>query len=450
MTTDYELSEREIEIIRLVATGASNKEIAQGLFISPNTVKVHLRNIFAKLEVASRTEATLVAIREGWVTSPGNPIDSESDQDFPVDLDSDASPSEDQESPVSVGKVSGRRRLLTILAAVAILVVGIFYLTMTISRSNPAVTAVPPNQISQAETLARWESLSPLPQSLKGMAFARYEQAFYLMGGEHSEEPSREVWIYNINENTWENGQSLEKALWNIQAAVLGEKIYVPGGNTAFETVSRELLVYDPREDRWEQRAALPFGISDYCLAAFEGKLYLFGGWDGSSYSNQVLLYAPEDDEWIKFGEMPRAKAACSASVVGGKIHVFGGKNEDQVFDDHDLFVPQRYLQQEDAWEVAAKMPAARFGMESGVLADMIYVAGGLDAEENPLDLIQYFPPKDLWVSIDQPEQAVGVSPAVIPYETRLYILGGLLDGNTMNSHQVYQAVYTILVPIVR
>ena len=64
-----ELSEREQDILRLVATGAGNKQIAAQLFISTNTVKVHLRNIFAKIGATSRTEAAMTAIRLGLVQS---------------------------------------------------------------------------------------------------------------------------------------------------------------------------------------------------------------------------------------------------------------------------------------------------------------------------------------------------------------------------------------------
>ena len=61
------LTQREQEVLGLVATGASDKEIADALFISLNTVKSHVRNILAKLEVNSRREAARLARRRGLV-----------------------------------------------------------------------------------------------------------------------------------------------------------------------------------------------------------------------------------------------------------------------------------------------------------------------------------------------------------------------------------------------
>lgn len=61
------LTEREAEILRLVAGGLANKEIARRLSISEKTVKVRLNNVFSKLGVQSRTQATLHAIRAGMV-----------------------------------------------------------------------------------------------------------------------------------------------------------------------------------------------------------------------------------------------------------------------------------------------------------------------------------------------------------------------------------------------
>ncbi len=59
------LSEREVEVLRMVAQGKSNKQIADELVLSLGTVRAHLSNILGKLHLASRTQATLYALREG-------------------------------------------------------------------------------------------------------------------------------------------------------------------------------------------------------------------------------------------------------------------------------------------------------------------------------------------------------------------------------------------------
>ena len=62
------LTEREMEVLKMVTKGLSNKDIAEGLCLSVRTVQGHLANIFNKLRVSSRTEAVVHALKEGWVT----------------------------------------------------------------------------------------------------------------------------------------------------------------------------------------------------------------------------------------------------------------------------------------------------------------------------------------------------------------------------------------------
>lgn len=64
---DEGLGDREIAVLRLVAIGKANKEIARALSLSEETVKAHLKNIFAKLDVTDRTHAVTVAARRGII-----------------------------------------------------------------------------------------------------------------------------------------------------------------------------------------------------------------------------------------------------------------------------------------------------------------------------------------------------------------------------------------------
>jgi two-component system, NarL family, response regulator LiaR len=64
---DYDLTEREQEVLALLVAGLNNSEIAEKLVVSPSTIKSHVSNILAKFGVASRTEAAAIAVRQRLV-----------------------------------------------------------------------------------------------------------------------------------------------------------------------------------------------------------------------------------------------------------------------------------------------------------------------------------------------------------------------------------------------
>lgn len=73
-TTEESLTDRELDVLKLVATGLSNSEIAEHLVISERTVGAHISRILDKLRLTNRTQATLYALREGLVAPPTRPM----------------------------------------------------------------------------------------------------------------------------------------------------------------------------------------------------------------------------------------------------------------------------------------------------------------------------------------------------------------------------------------
>lgn len=447
MVEEVELSDREIEIIKLVATGASNKEIAKELVISPNTVKVHLRNIFSKLGVLSRTEATMTAIRMGLVDSPGTIVQQLEDEENIQKLSEQISQNLLLEKQSEYLKK--RNRSIVIGALMLILVLIGFITVREIFFNEPPASAFDPELIDQLSS-DRWTTIKSLQNGLSNMGFVRYENRFFLFGGEDNEGVQDDVWIYDIDNDDWSSGEKIPKAIKDIQAITIGEKIYVPGGLNDENVIEDTLWIYNPRSNTWETGMKLPFPISGYASVGFEGKIYLFGGFDGSQYLDSILLYDPEIDKWSVFGTISNPLAYASAAVVGGQIHLFGGKDNKDVLNTHYIYYPQRENSNEDPWEISAGLPEPRYGMNSIVLADMVYLAGGKNHNDEYLLPIQYLPPKDSWVEIDSPPVEIGFAPAVLPYETRLYVIGGYNSDGYSNQSLVYQAVYTILVPVVR
>ena len=66
------LTNRELEVLTLAAEGLANKQIAQRLWVTPKTIKFHLSNVFRKLDVSNRTEATRQAQRLGLLQVGGS------------------------------------------------------------------------------------------------------------------------------------------------------------------------------------------------------------------------------------------------------------------------------------------------------------------------------------------------------------------------------------------
>jgi len=71
---DSALTTRELEVLRLVAAGSTNGEIARTLWVTEQTVKFHLSNVYRKLEVGNRTEASHYAHVNGLLSTPARPV----------------------------------------------------------------------------------------------------------------------------------------------------------------------------------------------------------------------------------------------------------------------------------------------------------------------------------------------------------------------------------------
>ncbi len=451
------LSEREIEILRLVATGAANKEIARQLVISPNTVKVHLRNIFTKIGVASRTEATLYAVQTGLVSTGTNGAAKEyaaAGAPAAIAGDGETTPAvvPTQETPPLQ---SSRRRFrvwqvtgvaLLALVLIASMIAGLRLL------APPGIqpTVLDARQTSTAVHLTRWSKNADLPEARKGMGVAEYENAFYVIAGETSSGVDGSVLRFVAANHTWETLASKPTPVSNIQAALIGEKIYVPGGRLADGKATTVLEVYNPRQNTWEHKAPLPEPVSAYALAAFEGQLYLFGGKNGAQYLSTVYIYNPTEDRWEKGSPLSSPRAYAGATVTGGKIQVVGGFDGQHALSLNQAYFPARDASGEPAWEDFAPLPQARYAMGTVNLASILYLLGGLAENGKPAqpDALEYLIQSNQWSTFDSPPHKIGAYPALLASGNYIYLLGGQTSDGLSAANQSYQAIFTIAVPI--
>lgn len=412
-----DLSERELEILRLLATGLSNKEIAGQLFLSINTVKVHLRNIFTKINVQSRTEATLYAIQHGWVTVPG--AEAMSNGSTPPDAALPIGPAIAIEPPLPIGQ----RIALIALAVIVLLFAVIVGPRGSAQSGNQAqpFTDTPignPSIISQAGDTV-WQGQTQMPSARGRLAVASIGPRVMVIGGEAASGVTGLVEVYDTISQTWHNGQNKPTPVANISAVVVSNTVIVPGGYTAAGVPTSIVEAYDLISDIWTSLAPLPAPRFAYAMAALRNRVYVFGGWDGKSYVSTVFIYDPATNRWTTGAPLPLARGFSGAVALNDAIYVIGGYADGLEFNRCD-----RYLPAQDRWEECAPMTVARGGLGLVTVAGRLYAIGGgwtgyLTFNE------RYDPQANTWSVVPTPFTGQWRGMGVTTIGNDIYALGG-------------------------
>ena len=467
MTNDVpQISEREREILRLVAMGATNQQIAQQLHISINTVKVHLRNIFDKIGVASRTEATVCAIRLGLVqlesqpkvvaSVPGDPphepepppsetpaaavmFDEESlSSALAQTTDLDGAKTRVAETrPASSSATARRTVLLSVLAAFGVLLaaISIYF----VSQRQPAPTSATQATTSSTE-INHWKQHAVWPQPRSDFAVAAYDGKLYTIGGTGPSGPSAAVDRFDPAQNQWVQLNEKPTPTTHVQAATIGGRIYVPGGEDVGGAALTVFEAYDPRNKQWETLPPLPAPRSRYALASFEGKLYLFGGWDGNQARREVFEYDPAHKQWTERAPLPTARSDAGAALVADHIYVIGGKNEQGALRVNERFDPNGG---DSAWEsvVPLASPVATPAVVGTVNSVLVF-----DPQRSTA--AQYSPDKDSWTPPLAIPAGIAISSRALPLSTSIFLFGPPV-GKAAGAISEYQASYQTLFPLV-
>lgn len=452
------ISEREREILRLVATGATNQQIAHQLNISVNTVKVHLKNIFGKIGVASRTEATLYAIRLGLVDvegqqsgaaaleiDPGAPPASLVGSDVAIEPPLDGQIVLVGAAPVTAAledgaailpaERPGRRRALwlAIAGAAALIVVGAVSLLLW----RP-VAAPPQGAATAAAPTSAWKARAPLPRPRDDFAVtADYDGKLYVFGGSDARGPTTAVDRYDPANNVWVELSDMPSPLTRAQAVTIGGRIYLPGGEGPGGAVLDSFSVFDPRSQQWEELPSLPEPRSRYALAAFEGRLYLFGGWDGSRVRAEVFAFDPQSGTWTEETSLPTPRSDAAAAVLRGRLYVVGGTGANGPLKVNERFDPTSGDQGQ--WTGAAPLPdpiasPAAVGLPTAVIV--------FDQERRAA--VQYSAELDAWQKSGVPDD-VALSSRIAGGST-VFVFGPA-DAVPPAALSEYQAIFTTFLP---
>lgn len=441
------LSEREMEVARLLATGASNAEIARELVISPHTVKVHLRNIFEKLQVNSRTEATMLLVQRGWLIVPGavvEPAEAEKTPPPPPE----PPPLDDLPAYVAPWQ---RAYLVAALSLCLLLFIAPFAGAWMAEAPDLLTNAKAPTTAPPSLQLdSRWQARAPLRLPLGRHAMVNLRGVQFVLGGETNGGATLDsVSYYDPGVGAWVSATPLPTPLANLAAAVHGERIYAAGGSHSqpdgTAALSDRLLAYDAASGRWEEVARLPYPVAGAALVADDSALYLLGGWDGQTMRDEIWrfrLQAEEDNGWEQVGHLTKARAFLGAALIQGDIYVGGGYDGA-----HELDLLERFTPATGELHELASMATPRGGLALVYDGVALYALGG-GWTRTLVNLERYDLVTNAWSNFPSPIEGEWRHLAAVGDNGQIVITGGWA-GDYLDSQLQYQSSFRALLPVI-
>jgi DNA-binding CsgD family transcriptional regulator len=449
------LSDRELAVLQCLVAGATNREIARDLDISHNTVKVHVRNIFAKLGVSSRTEASTLAIQRGLISIPGLEAETTAPTVAPDALDEaddpliapDSAARAAMTSTVDRSSVAAERLAVSpatadqarpgagprwpVIGLAGLLVVlfvatGFLAVRLLTGDQSPAETG--PDVAAAAATEepignTRWFQGMPMPTGRSGMALVSVGLDLYLIGGEVEAGIVNLVDVFETDTRSWHSASAKPTAVGNATAAVLFGEIYVPGGRLADGQPTAVVEAFSPANNAWRPVTALPSPVAGGVALSDGSLLYLFGGWDGQNYLTEGYAYDPSSDTWESLPAMQHPRAFASGDLLANRLYVVGGYDGQA-----ELAVCEYFDLAEQVWYACPDLSYPRAGAGAAALGNnRLYVIGGGIEGEVPYGE-EYVLDLNVWQAIEIPmlaEAPAWPSLGVTNVETRIYVMGG-------------------------